>query len=153
MRRHSLVSDIGPSVKKVQSHLALTKFPSLSFTESLSVPYITSTPLGGTERLHRGHGKGAGTNDKRKGRRAGRKTHLDKELQLPVIQEMDLTAPPFCHLGKRQKDKKALCYDGFLSNFKQSQIGAAATGMKKIKIAKMIKKKTNMSVSPLPLTA
>lgn len=140
MRRHSLVSDIGPSVKKVQSHLALTKFPSLSFTESLSVPYITSAPLGGTERLHRGHGKGAGKNDKRKGRRAGRKTHLDKELQLPVIQEMDLTAPPFCHLGKKTKRQEGACYDGFLSNFQQSQIGAAATGMKKIQIAKMKKR-------------
>lgn len=27
-----------------------------------------------------------------------RHTHLHKELQLPVIQEMDLTPPPLCHL-------------------------------------------------------
>lgn len=121
MRRHSSVSGIGPSIKKVQSHLALTKFPSLSFTESLSVPYITSTPLGGTERLHRGHGKEVGKNDKRKGRRAGRKTHLDKELQLPVIQEMDLTAPPFCHLGKREKDKKALVMTDFSATFSKAK--------------------------------
>lgn len=116
MRTHSLVPDTGPSIKKVQSHLALTKFPSLGFTGSLSVPYIMSTSLGGTERPHGGHGEGAGKRDRRKGRRAGEKgAHLDKELQLPVIQEMDLTAPPFGHLRERQK---GACYGLlFFSNF------------------------------------
>lgn len=37
----------------------------------------------------------------------GRETHLYKELQLPVVQEMDLTSPALCHLG-RKKDKGTL---------------------------------------------
>lgn len=37
-----------------------------------------------------------------------REAHLYKELQLPVVQEMDLTSPPLCHLRKRQKDNGCL---------------------------------------------
>lgn len=43
-----------------------------------------------------------------------RETHLYKELQLPVIQEMDLTSPPLCHLQiKKRKimnDFSRLCF-------------------------------------------
>lgn len=149
----SLVSHISPSIKKVQSHPVPTKFPSLSAIESLSVPYITSSSLEGTA--------GDGT-VKKQGRMRRKKeeeepegkTHLDKELQLPVIQEMDLTAPPFCHLAKRQKDKEGTCYDGFLSNCetcKKQWGGKAISGQlqqnsNKIKTNKQTNKKTFLSV-------
>lgn len=102
----------------MQSHLVQTKFLSVSFLESLRVPCITSTSLEGAERLHRGRrGKGLRKNDKEKeGRRAGRKTHLDEELQLPVIQEMDLTAPPLCHLKRDKKHKRSFVKTDFSVN-------------------------------------
>lgn len=83
------------NIKKVQSHLLLTKFPLVSFIESFGLPDITSPSLRGIESLlqrvmgkreQEGGGVGVGG------------PHLYKELQLPVVQEMDLTSPPLCHL-------------------------------------------------------
>lgn len=83
------------NIEKVQSHLLLSKFLFVSFIESLRMP----------ERLRGRKVRGGRKNDRMGGQKM---THLYEELQLPVIQEMDLTSPPLCHLWKRQEKKRML---------------------------------------------